>query len=77
MATVIVGCILCSMCESSKNGINCMDLLPAMLVMSCNRFQAAVTYTELKLLVVMRQVLHCIRIPAAPTRHTSSTRLVG
>ena len=43
-----------------------MDLLPAMFVISCNRLQQ---YTELKLLVVMRQVLHCIHIPAAPTRY--------
>ena len=56
MATVIVGCILCLTVNPLKSGRNCMDLLLAMFVMSCNRLQQ---YTVLKLLVVTRQVLRC------------------
>ena len=55
MAAVIVGCILCSTCESSKKRKKLYGP-SAMFVMSCNRLQQ---YTGLKLLVVMRQVLHC------------------
>ena len=59
MATVIVGCILCSTSESSKKrnklyGPSSGDVCH---VPACNHLQQ---YTELKLLVVMRQVLHCI-----------------
>ena len=41
-----------------------MDLLPTMFVMSCNRLQQ---FTELKLLVVMKQVLRCTCVKSVVT----------
>ena len=57
MATLCLQIVFFVRCVNPlKSGRNCMDLLPVMFVMSCNCLQQ---YTELKLLVVMRQVLRC------------------